>query len=35
MKILVVENGNEIYISEELLNLAKEAMSKEKINMLH
>ena len=32
MKILVVENGNEIYISEELLDLAKEAMSKEKIN---
>ena len=32
MKILVVENGNEIYISEELLNLAKKAMSKEKIN---
>lgn len=32
MKILVVENGNEIYISEELLDLTKEAMSKEKIN---
>ena len=32
MKILVVENGNEIYTSEELLNLAKKAMSKEKIN---
>lgn len=32
MKILVVENGNEIYTSEELLDLAKEAMSKEKIN---
>ena len=32
MKILVVENGNEIYISEELLDLAKKAMSKEKIN---
>lgn len=31
MKILVVENGNEIYISEELLDLAKEAISK-KIN---
>ena len=28
MKILVVENGNEIYTSEELLNLAKEAISK-------
>ena len=28
MKILAVENGNEIYISEELLNLAKEAISK-------
>lgn len=28
MKILVVENGNEIYISEELLDLAKEAISK-------
>lgn len=28
----MVENGNEIYISEELLDLAKEAMSKEKIN---
>ena len=32
MKILVVENGNEIYTSEELLDLAKEALSKEKIN---
>ena len=32
MKILAVENGNEIYISEELLDLAKGAMSKEKIN---
>ena len=32
MNILVVENGNEIYTSEELLDLAKEAMSKEKIN---
>lgn len=32
MKILVVENGNEIYTSEEMLNLAKDAMSKEKIN---
>ena len=32
MKILVVENGNEIYTSEELLDLAKDAMSKEKIN---
>ena len=31
MKILVVENGNEIYTSEELLDLAKEAISK-KIN---
>ena len=31
MKILVVENGNEIYTSEEMLDLAKEAMSK-KIN---
>ena len=30
MKILVVENGNEIYTSEEMLDLAKEAMSKEK-----
>ena len=28
MKILVVENGNEIYISEELLDLTKEAISK-------
>ena len=28
MKILVVENGNEIYISEEMLDLAKEAISK-------
>ena len=28
MKILAVENGNEIYISEELLDLAKEAISK-------
>ena len=28
MKILVVENGNEIYISDELLDLAKEAISK-------
>lgn len=28
MKILVVENGNEIYTSEELLDLAKEAISK-------
>ena len=32
MKILVVENGNEIYTSEEMLDLAKDAMSKEKIN---
>lgn len=32
MKILVVENGNEIYTSEEMLDLAKEALSKEKIN---
>ena len=32
MKILVVENGNEIYTSEELLDLAKEALSKDKIN---
>ena len=31
MKILVVENGNEIYISDELLDLTKEAISK-KIN---
>lgn len=29
---MVVENGNEIYTSEELLDLAKDAMSKEKIN---
>lgn len=28
MKILVVENGNGIYTSEELLDLAKGAMSK-------
>ena len=28
MKILVVENGNESYTSEELLDLAKEAISK-------
>ena len=28
MKILVVENGNEIYISDELLDLTKEAISK-------
>ena len=34
MKILVVENGNEIYISEELLDLTKEAMSKEKMATL-
>ena len=32
MKILVVENGNEIYTSQEMLDLAKDAMSKEKIN---
>ena len=32
MKILVVENSNEIYTSEEMLDLAKDAMSKEKIN---
>ena len=32
MKILVVEYGNEIYTSEEMLDLAKDAMSKEKIN---
>ena len=32
MKILVVENGNEIYTSEEMVDLAKDAMSKEKIN---
>lgn len=32
MKILVVENGNEIYTSEELLDSAKKTMSKEKIN---
>ena len=30
MKILVVENGNEIYISEELLNLAKKLCQKKK-----
>ena len=30
MKILVVENGNEIYTSEEMLDLAKEAISKNK-----
>ena len=30
MKILVVENGNEIYTSEEMLDLAKKAMSTEK-----
>lgn len=28
MKILVVENGNEIYTSEEMLDLAKGAISK-------
>ena len=30
MKILVVENGNGIYISDELLDLTKEAISKNK-----
>lgn len=35
MKILVVENGNEIYTSEEMLDLAKDAMSKEKNKRLH
>ena len=35
MKILVVENDNEICTSEELLDLEKEAMSKEKNKRLH
>lgn len=30
MKILVVENGNEIYTSEEMLDLAKKQCQKKK-----